>query len=125
MSSLSQNVLTLLVKYFFWSLLCSKYKYTHTHAHTGTHVYNIREAVFILHITISIFQSSNSRCFHSRLISVAVCVCVCARVCVCVCVCVFSYGQSSESLRAGPIRTRKTKRGYNQISGKSERQSSE
>jgi len=39
MSSLSQNVLTLLVKYFFWSLLCSKYKYTHTHTHThtGTH----------------------------------------------------------------------------------------
>jgi len=34
MSSLSQNVLTLLVKYFFWSLLCSKYKCVHTHTHS-------------------------------------------------------------------------------------------
>jgi len=48
MSSLSQNVLTLLVKYFFWSLLCSKYKYTHTHTDTEGVLSGSAEAKFPL-----------------------------------------------------------------------------
>lgn len=35
--SLSKNVLALLVKYMFWSSICSKYKCTRTHAHTHAH----------------------------------------------------------------------------------------